>query len=301
MSNVGRSAPADFDAYWAKAMDELAALPPAPEVTVNPLRSGELSTVYDLYLTSIGPYRIYAFYSIPTQGDGPFPVIFHPGGYGSVVHIAPPEERQRYVTVALRHRGRRLADKPFAAAYPGLLTTGIDAPESYIYRGIVADCVRVIDFLVTQPEVDASKIAIVGDDLALMTAALRPQVDALYTTPGLFYSMEQLAPRTNAYPVEEYNDYARTYPDRAVAMWKTVSYFDPLHHAPKVKAETVLVTGNERDMFSPEVVAPLAAAFAKPATQYVSAHSGYKDGVQQATWLAKRYGLGTPVLPPHWS
>jgi hypothetical protein len=57
-------------------------------------------------------------------------------------------------------------------------------------------------------------------------------------------------------------------------------------------------------MFSPEVMAPLVQAFGKPVTQYVSAHSSYKDGVQQATWLAERYGLGQlgqPVLPPHWS
>jgi cephalosporin-C deacetylase-like acetyl esterase len=228
-------------------------------------------------------------------------VVVHTGGYGSVVHIGSVEERQNYVTVALRHRGRRLADTPFAASYPGLLTTGIESPQSYIYRGIVADCVRVIDFLVTRPEVDKNRIAVVGDELALITAALRPEVDVLYTSPNLFYGVHALAPLTNAYPLEEYNDYARYYPDRAEAMWQSVNYFNPLHFAPKVKAETVVVTGNERDMFSPEVMAPLVQAFGRPVTQYVSAHSSYKDGVQQATWLADHYGLGAPVLPPHWS
>jgi cephalosporin-C deacetylase-like acetyl esterase len=282
-------------------MGELAALPAAPELTVNAIRTNETSTVYDLYLTSIGPYRIYAFFSIPKKGNGPFPAIVHTGGYGSVVHIASFEERQNYVTVALRTRGKRLADKPFAAAFPGLLTTGIDSPESYIYRGIVADCVRVIDFLLTQSAVDASKIAVVGDELALITAALRPEVDALYASTNLFYGVHELAPASNAYPLEEYNDYARAYPERADAMWNTVNYFNPLHFASKVKAETVLVTGNSRDMFSPEVMAPLVQSFGRPVDQVVSAHSSYKDGVQQATWLANRYGLGAPVLPPHWS
>ena len=110
MSNLVKSAPADFEAYWAKTMDELAALPIAPELTVNAIRTNEHSTVYDLYLTSIGPYRIYAFYSIPKAGDGPFPAILHTGGYGSVVHIGSYEERQKYVTVSLRVRGRRLRD-----------------------------------------------------------------------------------------------------------------------------------------------------------------------------------------------
>jgi cephalosporin-C deacetylase-like acetyl esterase len=294
------SPPAEkFDRYWADMTAELAALPPAAELTVNALRSNEHSTVYDLYLTSIGPYRIYGFFSVP-NGTGPFPALVHTGGYGSVVHIASYEERQKYVTVALRHRGRRLADSPFAAAYPGLLTTGIESPESYIYRGIVADCCRVIDFLKTRAEVAPGKIGVVGDDLALITAALRPEVAALYTAPSPFYAAAELAPRTNAYPLEELNDYARAYPAQAAAMWETLSYFDSQRFAPMVRAESVVVTGDERDLFSPAAAAPLLAAFGRPVTHSISAHSSYKDGVKQATWLANHFGLGEPVLPPHW-
>ncbi len=292
-------APDDFESYWSGVMNELAALPAAPELTLNHLRSNEHCDVYELRLTSIGPYRIFAFYSIP-KGDGPFAVNCHIGNYGSVVHIAPYEERQQYVTVALRHRGQRLADQPFAAAYPGLLTTGIDSPQSYIYREIVADCCRVIDFLLTRPEVDPSRISVVGNDLALITAALRPQVDSLHVSPALFYAAEQLAPRTNAYPLEEFNDYARAYPEKAAGMWRTLRYFDPIHFAPKVQAETMLVSGSENDLFSPEVIAPLAAAFVRPPQQVITAHSSYKDGVQRARWQAERYGLGEPMLPPHW-
>lgn len=301
MSNLSKSAPADFDAYWSKTMDELAATPIAPETTLNLIRTNDYATMYDLYVTSIGPYRIYAYFSIP-KGDGPFPALLLTGNYGGAAYPGSFEYRQKYVTISLRHRGRRLADMPFAAAYPGLLTTGIESPDSYIYRGIVADCVRMIDFLLERPEVDSSKIAVVGDDLALLTAGLRPQVDAVYATPTLFYGAEALAPKSMAYPQEEYNDYARTYPDKAAAMWETVNYFNPLHFASRISAETRLVTGNDNDPFSPALVAPLAEAFGKPITQYVSLeHSSYKDGVAQATWLADRYNLGAPVLPPHWS
>jgi len=299
MSLQPTAAPADLDGYWSAVMDELAALPVAAELTVNPLRSTEFATLYDLKLTSVGPYRIHAFFSIPT-GDGPFPALLLTGGYGSVVHIASYEERQQFVTVSLRARGKRLSDVPHAAAFPGMLTDGIDDPARYVFRGVVADCCRAIDFLLTRPEVDTGKIAVVGDDMALLTAALRPQVDAVYATPTLFYGASQLAPTTDAYPLEELNDYARTYPDQAAAMWRTLSYFDPIHQAAKVKAATVLVTGNDQDLFSPAAVAPLVAAFGRDVEEYVSAHSSYKDGVRQATWLAQRYALGEPVLPPHW-
>jgi cephalosporin-C deacetylase-like acetyl esterase len=275
-------------------MDALAALPPAPDLTPNPLRSTDFGTVYDLHLTSLGPYRIFAYYCVP-HGDGPFPVLYHTPGYGSVVHVPAYEERQRYVVVSLCHRGQRLSDQPFAAAYPGLLTTGIDDPAQYVYRGIVADCCRVVDFLVERPEVDTSRIAITGDDLALITAALRPQVDALYYTPGPFYMAETLVPATSAYPLEEINDYVRTHGDQADAVWETLSYFEPRHFVPRVQADTLLVTGVDG-----ERVAPLIDAFPTAPEQYVGTSSGYRDGVHQATWIAERYGFAEPILPRQW-
>jgi cephalosporin-C deacetylase len=291
--------PADFDQYWAAVDAELARLPIAPELNALPLRSTAFGTVYGLHLTSSGPYRIFAYYCVP-QGDGPFPVVYHTPRYGSVNHIPPYEERQRYITVQLCHRGQRLADQPFAAAYPGLLTTGITSPATYIYRGIVADCCRVVDFLQTRPEADQRRITVTGDDLALITAALRPQIDALHCAPTLFYATAQLAPRTQGYPLEEISDYVRADPAQAAQVWQTLNYFDLRHFAPKVQAATLLVTGNEQDFFSPTVMAPLLTAFVKQVTPYVTAHSSYLDGVQQEQWIRERCGYGEPLLPPHW-
>jgi cephalosporin-C deacetylase len=158
----------------------------------------------------------------------------------------------------------------------------------------------VLDFLQLRPEVDQGRIALVGDDLALMTAALRPVVDALYCAPSIFYATQQLAGRTTGYPLEEFNDLARNEPEKASRIWRTLAYFDLLHFAPKVQAETILVTGNERDFLSPTVLAPLLAALRSNVTPYQIAHSSYQDGVHQERWLSRRYGYAEPLLPPHW-
>ena len=291
--------PADFDRYWSTVLSELSHVAPAPEVTELPLRSTDFGSVYALRLTSLGGYRVFAYYCVP-HGDGPFPVLYHTPRYGSVNHIPPYEQRQRYITVQLCHRGQRLADQPFAAAYPGLLTTGIDSPDSYIYRAIVADCLRVVDFLQTRREVDPKRIAVLGDDLALMTAALASGIDALYCTPSIFYATEQLAPRTQGYPLEEINEYLRAAPQKAESLWQTLRYFDLQHFAPKVEAQTLLVTGNDKDFYSPAVMQPLVAALGNKVTPYQSAHSSYRDGVHQEAWLSQRYGFAEPLLPPHW-
>jgi cephalosporin-C deacetylase len=299
MTNVPPDAPADFEQFWAAALAELERLPAAPELTELPLRSTDFGAVYALKLTSIGSYRVFAYYCVP-QGDGPFPVLYYLPRYGSVNHIPPYEQRQRYICVQLCHRGQRLADQPFAAAYPGLLTTGITDPAQYVYCGILADCCRVVDFLRTRPEVDQARIALLGDDLALMTAALRPAVDAVYCAPALFYQMEQLAPRTSGYPLEEINDYLRAYPEKRSQVWRTLRYFDLRHFAQKVRAETLLVTGNESDFYSPATLQPLVEALGDKVTTYQTKHSSYQDGVHQEAWLRTRYGFAEPLLPPHW-
>lgn len=299
MTASNSSTPVDFDSYWSAVQEELEQYPIAPELTVIPLHSTDFATVYGARFTSIGPFRLFAYYSVP-KGDGPFPVICQMPRYGSVVHVPAYEDRQRYVTLSLRHRGQRLSDQPYAAAFPGLLTDGIADPAQYIYRGIVADCCRTIDFLLSQPEVDDDRIAVVGNDLALLSAALRPQVDAVYAAPGHFHRAQELAPATSAYPLEEINDYLRTYPHHSDAVWQTLSYFDPIHLAPKVKASTLLVTGSEKDAYPAAALQPLAEALGGPVETYETAHSAYKDGVHQEEWLRKRYGFSEPLLPPHW-
>ena len=75
--------PDDFAAYWDAIDAELAGIDPAPALAETPLRSTEFSTSYDLKLTSIGPYRIFGFLSVP-KGNGPFPGLLLSPRYGSV-------------------------------------------------------------------------------------------------------------------------------------------------------------------------------------------------------------------------
>ncbi len=173
--------PADFTAYWDAIDAELAGIEPAPALTETPLRSTEFSTAYDLKLTSIGPYRIFGFLSVP-KGEGPFPAVLHSPRYGSVNNPPHWDDRQRYVVLTIMHRGQRLADTPYKAEYPGLLTVGIESPETWIYRSILADIMRGAEYLLAHPKVDPSRVAIAGDDLGLIAAARRPGFSTLNLT-----------------------------------------------------------------------------------------------------------------------
>jgi cephalosporin-C deacetylase len=291
--------PQGFEAYWDGVDSELARYPAAPELERLARHSADFATVYGVRLTSIGPYRIFGYFSVPT-GDGPFPALLQLPGYGSVVTPPHPDDRARYVILALMHRGQRHADQPFAAAYPGLLTHGIDDPATYIYRGIVADCLRGAEFLLSRPEVDTNRVAVLGNELAVITAARRPRFQALVPTVGShFYRLMEARARTSAYPIEEVNDYLLTFPERADAVGQTLAHFDPLHHADRVAATTLLSYGSNGSLTGSAWIQPLRDALAGPVEGYRMTNEGGTDRDWIDAWLAGR--LGVEPRPRVWA
>jgi cephalosporin-C deacetylase-like acetyl esterase len=297
--------PADFDRYWQQTLDDLAGYPARPEIELLPLRSTDFAALYGVHLTSLGPYRVFGYLSIPS-GRGPFPAIYYAPKYQSVLEIIPQGtanlQRSRYITFALAGRGQRTSDTPYAAMFPGLLTAGIDDAGSYIFRGIAADCVRGLEFLLTRRDLDTSRVVVVGNDLALITAALHAGPTHVVATPALFYHTAELAPKTSAYPLEEVNDYLRAFPTKGAAVHRTLSYYELQAFAPRVRATTLLMAGSPGSLLDGQALAPLVKALRGPVTVYASEQSSYKDGLYTEQWMAEQCGIADVqrILPEHW-
>jgi len=264
----------EFDRYWDAVDDELRKLPARPVLEPVPARTTADYTFYNVWLTSAGPYRIFGHLSVPS-GQGPFPAVLETPRYGSVNQVPHHNERLRYLVFSVTHRGQRNADSPFAAAYPGLFTHGIESPLSYVYRGIVADCLRGAEFLLSREELDPARVAVTGDDLALLTAARRPGFTALRVADPLFY-------RVLDTPPEELADYLRAHPDTGVR--ETLSYFDPVRHAPRVAATTLLAADDASWCESLAGALPDAAIY--PLT-----HEDAADNNTVDAWLAGQLGV----------
>jgi len=257
----------EFDRYWQAVDDELRQLPARPVLEPVPARTTDDYTFYNVWLTSAGPYRIFGYLSVPS-GQGPFPAMLETPRYGSVNHV---------LVFTVMHRGQRHADTPFAAAYPGLFTHGIEMPRSYVYRGIVADCLRGAEFLLSREEVDPARVAATGDDLALVIAARRPGFTALRITDPLFHRVLDTRP-------EELADYLRAHPEAADAVRETLSYFDPVRHAPGVGASTLLAADDASWYES------LAGALPDGAI-YPLTHEDAADNNRLDAWLAGQLGV----------
>jgi cephalosporin-C deacetylase len=297
--------PADFDQYWQRLLDELAGYLARPELDLIPLRSTDFATLYGVRLTSIGPYRLFGYLSIPT-GQGPFPAIYYAPKYQSVLEIIPQGaanlQRSQYMTFSLASRGQRNADTPYAAMFPGLLTDGIADAAAYMFRGITADSVRGLEWLLTRPELDPTRVVVVGNDLAFIIAALQPGATHVVTTPALFYDTIDMAQKTTAYPLEEINDYLRTFPEQADAVRRTLAYYDLRGFAPRVTATILLMAGAPGSLLARQALAPLIQALPGIVTVHDSEQSSYKDGLYVETWMAAQCALTAVqhLLPEHW-
>jgi cephalosporin-C deacetylase len=282
-----------FEDYWGRLDEELAGLPSQPVLEALPRHSTEHFKVYGTRLTSTGPYRIFGYFSVP-EGAGPFPALLEVPRYGSVNNPPHWNDRCRYVVFTLMHRGQRLADEPYAATYPGLLTDGIEEPDSFIYRGVVADCLRGAEFLLHRPEVDAGRVAVRGNDLALLVAARRPGFRAVHVEETFLYRAVEARHLTEDYPLEELNDYLRLTPSAQEAVVSTLALFDPVHHGPWATAATVIGVGPELGLNWRTWLRPLFDALGDALEGHELTGKGGIDADWFDAWLARQ--LGTEAM-----
>ena len=295
--------PTDFDEFWTSALNRLSKIPASPERDSNHMHSTDYADMFDIHLTSVGPYRIFAYLSIP-HGTGPFPARYYLPNYGSVVEPIPQgsanAQREQYVTFSVGVRGQRKADQPFSASFPGLLTTCIEDPSTYAFAGIISDCLRGLEYLVSCPQVDASRIVAIGNDLALFTAALSSYITHLVCTPKLFFAPGDIAPQTEEYPLEEFNDYFRLNPTKIDTVNRTLSYFDIRWFASKLQIPTLIMGAAAGELLDRNTLDPLMRDGSDDTNFHPAEHSTYKDGLFVEEWLTSNLGLGSPVLPEHW-
>ncbi|MHC5001058.1 MAG: acetylxylan esterase, partial [Planctomycetota bacterium] len=177
--------PKDFDDFWKQRKQELAAIDPDFKVTKSDKSTEELD-VYLVEMRSYGDVRIRGWYTVPTT-PGPHPAILSVPGYNWPME--PYMNRNKVATLSLNPRGHGNSKDDIDPKGEEFMFLGFspDSPQSYIYAGVYMDCVRAVDFLVSRPEIDASRIGVEGGSqgggLSFATAALDPRI--MFTAPDI--------------------------------------------------------------------------------------------------------------------
>ena len=154
--------PADFDAFWEGVERQAAAIPLDAEVVPDPLRTSADIEVFQVFYTSLDNVRIAAWYCRPTRRPERAPAMLFLPGYQMDPPIPKEWARKGYIALSVAPRGKLRSNRQFNPGYPNLLTYNIVDRHTYAYRGFYVDAWRGIDFLLSRPEVEPSRIGVTG-------------------------------------------------------------------------------------------------------------------------------------------
>ncbi len=262
--------PADLDDFWARTLTGARAHEVLLDVT--PVRTG-LATLrtWDVTVAGADGHPIRAWYTRPAGTAGtPLPAVVEYLGYGRGRGF--PQERLTWASAGYAHllmdtRGQGAqygsgghTPDPVGSgpASPGVVTRGIDAPETYYYTRLITDAVRAVDAVRVLPDVDPARVAVLGNSqgggLAVAVAGLVPDLVAALASAPFLCHVGRAVDLTDAQPYGEITQYLSVHRGSAERVFRTLAYVDGMHLARRARAATLFSVGLRDTICPPSTV-----------------------------------------------
>ncbi|MDZ7371974.1 MAG: acetylxylan esterase [candidate division KSB1 bacterium] len=288
---------ADFSDYWARAKRELAAVDPQYKLTRIDSLCSDKREVFLVEMRSLGNILIRGWYARPTA-PGRYPAILHVQGYSTNMQPAWIYRGDDMVAFGLNIRGHGNSRDNVDPGFPGYLLHQLADKETYIYRGAYMDCIRAVDFLVSRPEVDASRIAVEGGSqggaLSFATAALDRDRIAACAPDVPFLSDFQDYFQVAAWPGNEFYSWVEKNPQIGWdKVYETLSYIDIKNLAPWIKAPVRMAVGLLDETCPPHINFAAYNQVTSPKSYAVYPYSGHN--LPPSNWQAKMDWIKTQL------
>lgn len=250
--------PDDFDAYWDRALAELEATDPQPELVPADFQV-PCAECFDLYFTGVRGARIHAKYLRPRHGNRPHPAVLQFHGYTG--HCGDWHDKLGWVAsgfavAAMDCRGQGGLSEDVGGVRGttchGHIIRGLaDGPDRLLFRDIYLDTAQLARVMAALDEVDADRIGCFGGSqgggLTLACAALSPLIKRaapMYPFLCDYQRVWEMDLAEGAYA--ELRTFFRQFdPTHArEAEWFTrLGYIDNQHLAPRITAEVFMGVG----------------------------------------------------------
>ena len=288
--------PSDFDDYWTRTRVELDRIPVSLSSERSTLRSTANVDTYEITYSSLSGLRIFGWLCVPVGRSNCPGLVIYPGYSGSTA-IPRAWAQQGYVAFQMSPRGHHKSDGVFNPGFPGLMTSGIDDPSNYVYRGIYCDAWRAVDIVLGRNEVDRTRIGVTGGSqgggLALVAAAMRAEVAFVAADVPFLTSIRDAMKSGNSFPYEEVKDFIRVLPANEAHLLTTLDYIDTINFADQIHVPTLLSVGIRDDVCPPQTAYALYNRLSCPKDMCAypdGAHEGggFVHAQYKQDWLGKR-------------
>lgn len=257
----------DFDEFWRKAYAGVQAHDPAPVLsevqnyTLNHVR------IYDTVVHGLDGTPVAAWTLLPAEAspENPVPAMvhFHGGGchrgdpmgwLGPVLAgfaVILPEFRNQGGTTGSVTPLNRCIGNSFA-------TLNLDQPpENYYYYHTFTDQLAVVKFAMELPEIDASRVAVVGASqgggTSMIVAALNHDIAFCMPAVPSYCAWERRVFIRSAC-AWEIARYIERFPERCEQVFRTLSYFDAMNHADRIRCPVLCSCGLKDPETPPDCV-----------------------------------------------
>lgn len=236
--------PPDFDAFWHNTYDSLLEIEPRP-VLARQDSPGKSLTYEHLNFTSLGQVGI-SGYLLSHNDAEPRPLIVHSHGYNSQYDVMLNWASHGCHVLGIDFRGFGRSER-LTLAKGSYVMTGIDAPQTSILRGNVADLVQAkrVGRILLGDRVSSLTLKgfSFGGAIALMAATLDTSADLVVSgQPTLGWHSERLRLSTSGTGAEK-RRYLDSNPSERDKVMNTLNYFDTLHFASRIVTPTLIGIG----------------------------------------------------------
>jgi cephalosporin-C deacetylase len=251
--------PADFDAYWEKALTEMRALDSQIEIIPDSEFQTPFAVCSHLWFTGVGGARIHAKLLQPKNAGKTHPAVLHFHGYSggsSAWTDYLGYAAAGFTVAALDCRGQGGLSEDVGGVkgntHRGQIVRGLgDSPEKLLFRQIFLDTAQLANIVMEMPDVDENRVGAFGGSqgggLTLACAALEPRIQrAAPVFPFLsdyrrVWNMDQAK---EAYA--ELKEFFRHYDpqhQREEEIFTRLGYIDVQHLAPRIRADVMMGVG----------------------------------------------------------
>ncbi|CAM5465519.1 acetylxylan esterase [Leifsonia shinshuensis] len=288
-----QSAPGDFHEFWATtlAQSRESDVGVALEEVTGPRVRGV--RVFDVTFNGFGGQPVKAWLRVPAEATAPLPAVVQYVGYGGGRGHAL--ESLLWATAGYAHlqmdtRGQgsawsigHTADHgPAGPQAPGFMTRGILDPESYYYRRLITDAVRMLDAASGMEQIDSGRIVVLGGSqgagIALAVTALAPHVNALFARVPFLCDFPRAITITDNAPYSEIARYLSVHRRETATVMRTLSYFDGVNFARDARAPAWFSVGLMDATSPPSTVFGAYNAYAGPKSLAIWPFNGHEGG-----------------------